>query len=222
MQRYALLALWLALLGQALWMLGTAIVAHGPGDKALYDGALVAIFAALAATGGRVRWLAGMLRILVGLVLLGSVADRCGLFGPPGAPGVSWGDFAHFVAYTRAVNAFLPAGWAPALAALATAGETLLGLALLVGVRPRLAARGAAALLLLFGVAMTRSLGPAAPFPYAVWILAAGTWALGTVDAAALGLDGWRARRRLRRPTLVAGDQGAASVTTLGAARDGR
>ncbi len=132
MQRYAFAALWLALLGQALWMLGTAIVAHAPSDKALYDGVLVAVFAALAATGGRVRWLAAALRMLVGLVLLGSVADRCGLFGPPGAPGVSWGDFAHFVAYTRVVNAFLPAGWAPALAALATAGEMTLGFALLV------------------------------------------------------------------------------------------
>ena len=222
MKRYAVIALWLALLGQVLWIFGTAIVAHAPSDKALYDGALVAAFAALAATGGRVRWLAAALRLLVGLVLLGSVADRCGLFGSPGASGVSWGDFAHFVAYTRDVNAFLPASWAPALAVLATAGEASLGFALLVGLRPVLAARGAAVLLVLFGIAMTRSLGPAAPLPYAVWILAAGTWVLGIVDASAFSVDGWLARRRPSGPLMAGGHPDTAPVAALEGARDGR
>ena len=219
MKRRAFAALWLALLGQVLWMLGRSITTHAPGDKALYDSAIVLAFVALAATGGRVRRLAAALRILVGLAFLGSVADRFGLFGPAGASGVSWGDFAHFVAYTRAVNAFLPVGWAPALAALATLGEATLGFALLLGVRPQLAARGATALLLLFAIAMAASLGFAAPFPYAVWVLAAGAWALATIDASALGLDAYLARRVSHGRPLATPQGGA---RTIGATRDGR
>lgn len=219
MKRYAFAALWLALLAQVLWMLGHALAVGTFGDKALYDGVIVAAFAVLAATGGRVRRLASVARILAGLIFLGSVGDRFGLLGPSGAPGVSWGDLAHFVDYTRAVTAFLPPGWAPVLAGLATLGETALGLALLLGVRPQRAARGAATLILLFGVAMTLSLGPAAPFPYAVWIMVAGAWALATVDASALGVDDLLARRVLRRRPSATRSIAARSTK---AAHDGR
>lgn len=198
MKRYAFAALWLALLGQALWMIGIGIASHALGDKTVYDGVIVGGFAAFAAMGGRVRWLAAALRILIALAFLASVADRFGLFGPPGAPGVGWGDFAHFIAYTRTVNAFLPTDWAPTLAVLATLGEAALGLALLLGVRLRLAAFGAAILLLLYGIAMTLSLGIGAQFAYAVCVLSAGAWSLAVSDASALSLDGRTARRTLR------------------------
>lgn len=198
-RRAAFVALWLALFGQVLWMVGKALIAHSLGDKALYDGVIVVACGAFAAAGGRLRWLTAALRALVALTFLGSVADRFGLLGPPGATGVSWGDFAHFIGYTRAVNAFLPAAAAPALAVVATLAETALGLALLLGVRPQRAAGGAALLLALFGVAMTLTLGVAAQFAYAVGVLATTAWAMSTVDAAFLSLDG------LRTP-IAAGD----------------
>ncbi len=198
MKRYAFATLWLALLAQALWMIGTGIAAHAFGDKVLYDSVIVVGFAAFAATGERARWLAAALRVLIALAFLASVADRFGILGPPGASGVGWGDFAHFIAYTRTVNAFLPANWAPALAALATLAETTLGLALLLGVRLRLAAIGAAALLLLYGTAMTLSLGIGAQFAYAVCVMCVGAWSLAVSDASALSLDGHTARRALR------------------------
>src|SRR5437899_12739196 len=37
----------------------------------------------------------------LGASFLSAVADRFGLWGPHGAKNVSWGDFAHFVEYTR-------------------------------------------------------------------------------------------------------------------------
>jgi len=198
MKRYAFATLWLALLGQALWMIGASIAAHALGDKVLDDSVSVIGFAAFAATGGRVRWLAAALRVLIALAFLASVADRFGLLGPPGASGVGWGDFAHFIAYTRTVNAFVPASWAPTLAGLATLGEATLGMALLLGVRLRLAALGSAALLLLYGTAMTLSLRIGAQFAYAVCVLFAGAWSLAASDASALSLDGHTARRALR------------------------
>ena len=77
------------------------------------------------------------LRWALGLTLLSAVADRFGRWGVNGSPGVSWGDWPHFVAYTAKVNGFLPAALAPTLAVLATAAEILLGGALLLGVFPR-------------------------------------------------------------------------------------
>jgi hypothetical protein len=49
-----------------------------------------------------------VLRWALGATLLSAVADRFGLWGPPGGTDVSWGDWAHFVAYTAKVNSFLP------------------------------------------------------------------------------------------------------------------
>ena len=50
-----------------------------------------------------------LLRIAIALALLSAVADRFGLWGPPGKQGVSWGDLAHFDAYVAKLNWFLPA-----------------------------------------------------------------------------------------------------------------
>lgn len=189
-------ALWLALIAQLGWMIGRSLWGDGPGDKLVYDGVITAIFAGLALTRGRVRWLATTARLLVGLTFLGSVADRFGLLGSAGSPGVSWGDFDHFVTYTRSVTSFVPAEWAMTLAVLATFCETVLGVLLVAGIQPRIAATSAALLLLVFGGAMTLSLGIGAQFAYAVSLLAAGAWTLTTTDTRTLRLS------RLRLPHL--------------------
>jgi uncharacterized membrane protein YphA (DoxX/SURF4 family) len=101
------------------------------------------------------------------------VADRFGLWGPPGADNISWGNWSHFVAYTAQVNSFLPAAVAPALAVVATVAELALGLALLLGVWPRLVAWATCGLLTLFAVAMTFSFGAKAPLNFSVFVAAA-------------------------------------------------
>jgi putative oxidoreductase len=75
-----------------------------------------------------------VLRWALGVTLLSAVADRFGLWGPPGGTNVSWGDWAHFVSYTAKVNSFLPPALAQGLAVLATAAELALGVGLLLGV----------------------------------------------------------------------------------------
>ena len=55
------------------------------------------------------------LRWALGVTLLAAVADRFGLWGPPGAVNISWGNWPRFVAYTAQVNSFLPAAVAPEL-----------------------------------------------------------------------------------------------------------
>jgi hypothetical protein len=80
-------------------------------------------------------WIAPLLlRWALGATLLSATTDRFGIWGPPGAANVAWGDWAHFVTYTAKVNSFLPDTLAPTLAVIATAAEILLGIALILGV----------------------------------------------------------------------------------------
>lgn len=210
MNRCAGAVLWTAVAVQAIWVALNSLILHlSPGPGVLGMTTLV-IFTAFAALRRHHwwRWLTVVVRTLVAAEFLLAVGDRLGAFGPYGAPGVSWGDFARFVDYTRSITTFLPAAAAPTLAVLATVAETLLAVALLFGVRLRLAAVGAALLLGVYGTAMTISLPVAEQFYYSVFVLAAGMLALATVARPPLTVDAVLARFRQPsqpRVTPVAG-----------------
>ncbi len=104
-------------------------------------------------------------RLALGAAFLSGIASRFGLWGP----GVGYGNFAGFERYTAEVNAFMPAATIPFLAWAATIGELGLGLALVLGLWPRRTALGSAALLALFGLAMTASMGIKEPLDYSVF-----------------------------------------------------
>src|SRR5712691_7770728 len=104
------------------------------------------------------------LRCALGTAFLSAVADRFGVWGAPGQPGVAWGDFAHFQIYAAQVNAFLPPPLIPPVAWIATIMEAVLGVMLIVGLCTRAAAVASGGLLLLFALAMTVSLGVKKPF----------------------------------------------------------
>lgn len=108
-------------------------------------------------------------RLALGAAFLSGIASRFGLWGK----GVGYGDFAHFEAYTAQVNAFMPAHTIPFLAWSATVAEFVLGLALVVGFKPKWTALGSAALLALFGIAMAISFGPKEPLDYSVFTASA-------------------------------------------------
>lgn len=185
--------------------LATAIVINGlwfgyeifAGNRpAVYPMAFVLLFAVLLFTRGRWPWLAGSLRIAIGLNFGLAVLDRFGFFGPFGGAGVSWGDWAHFLAYTRQVNAFLPSGLAPTLAIAATIYEVVLAVTLVVGIRSRFFLNAAAVLLLMYGLAMSLSLGFSSQLDYAVIVLCTGAWVLATVDPTFFSLDALLRRER--------------------------
>lgn len=103
-------------------------------------------------------------RLALGSAFLSAVAARFGLWRDrdPGA-------FAQFIRYTGEVNSFLPAATYPALAVAATVAETLLGIALIAGIRLRWTALASAVLLALFGVAMAISFGIKSPLDSSVF-----------------------------------------------------
>lgn len=115
---------------------------------------------------------------------LSAVADRFGLWGPPGTPGVAWGAWTPFVAYTAKLNPYASAPVVQALAGLATFAEVALAAALLCGWRVRLVSLASALLASLFAVAMTATLGPKAPLDYSVWSVVAASLLLAAIHSA--------------------------------------
>lgn len=111
---------------------------------------------------------ARLLRLALAATYLSAVADRFGLWGPPGAPGVVWGDWTAFVAYTALLNPWTP-GLAHPLAVIATAAEILIALALLAGFMLRKTALASAALLAAFAIGMIAGVGVKAPLDYSVF-----------------------------------------------------
>ena len=119
------------------------------------------------------------LRIALAAGFLSAVADRLGLWGAPGTPGVAWGDWSHFLTYTGKLNWFAPAGLVPVLGLLATFAEVALAILLLAGIKLREAALASAALLLCFAVTMTLAGGIKGPLDYSVYTAAAAAFYLG-------------------------------------------
>ena len=128
-------------------------------------------------------------RLALGASFLSAVADRFGLWGPPGAKNVSWGDFAHFVEYTSAVTSFLPGSLTVPFAWAATVGETLFGILLIIGLKIRMAAFLSGLLLLSFAVGMVTGLGIKKPFDYSVFSAAAAAFLLAFWEPDRFTLD---------------------------------
>ncbi|HEY8795505.1 MAG TPA: hypothetical protein VIM15_11235 [Gemmatimonadaceae bacterium] len=186
-RRAAFGALWAMVVVQVIWTTYYCARMHPAFTSIYYPVIFTPVAAALAITAGRVRWVATIARLLIGVAFFENVIDRLGLIGPPGAPGVSWGDFQHFIEYTAQVNAFAPASIVPALAVLATIAEGTFGVTMLLGVRLRLASVGSALLLFTFATAMV--LSGLSEMQYGVYLMSVAAWALATVDASALSVD---------------------------------
>jgi len=128
-------------------------------------------------------------RVALATAFLSAVADRFGLWGPPGAPGVAWGEFGPFLSYTGSLVPFLPPPVLTALGWAVTLAEIVLGLALLLGFRVRAAAAGSAVLLLGFALGMMLGDGVKAPFDASVFSASAGALLLYCHPASSLSLD---------------------------------
>jgi len=122
------------------------------------------------------------LRVTIAAGFLSAVADRFGLWGPPGAANIDWGAWKPFVDHTRLLTFYLPQSLAPFAAIFATLAETVLGVWLLVGWRTRIAAYASAALLLTFALSMTFAVGVKNPLNYATFTAAAAAFALAVLN----------------------------------------
>lgn len=125
------------------------------------------------------------LRIALAAAYLSAVADRFGLWGPPGSPGVAWGAWQPFLEYASLLNGFAPESIRPALAWTATIAEVVLAAGLLIGWRLGWFAAASGALLSIFGVTMIAALGVKPPLDYSVFTGAAASFLLAAHRRAA-------------------------------------
>ena len=107
-------------------------------------------------------------RLALALAFLSAVADRLGMWGPPGGAGVAWGSVEKYEAYVAQLNWFLPPSLIPAVGWTATIAEVLIAVGLIVGWRLRWFALTAAVLLTTFATTMLSAFGPKPPLDYSV------------------------------------------------------
>lgn len=130
-----------------------------------------------------------ILRNALGVTILSAVADRFGLWGAPGDPGVAWGNWENFITYTQTLNSFASKSLAGILGLLATFFEIVFGCFLIIGFKTRSTALGTAALLLLFAIAMAVSNTIKTPLDYSVLTSAAAALLLSAIERTSFALD---------------------------------
>jgi putative oxidoreductase len=140
------------------------------------------------------------LRLAIAAAYLWEVSDRLGFLGASGRPHVGWGDWTHFLAYARTVMVFLPAGWVPLLAVVATIGEAVFGLLLLSGLFTRAAAIGSGILSLCFALSMAVAFGIDSPLGYSVFTLSAASFLLAALPQYPWSIDAGRIKTPTPEP----------------------
>jgi uncharacterized membrane protein YphA (DoxX/SURF4 family) len=132
------------------------------------------------------------LRFAMGAGFLSAVADRSGLWGPPGTPLVSWGNFHNFLLETATLNPWCPASCLPLLGVAVTIAEAGLGILLILGFATRMSALLTGIMTLAFGASMTFVLGIHAPLNYSVLVFSAASFLLAAQAPDALSIDKFR------------------------------
>ncbi len=115
------------------------------------------------------------LRYALAASYLSAVADRFGLWGNAGDPGVVWGNFNSFLEYTQFLNPWASASISNFLGYLATGAEVILALLFMSGVKLKLTSLASFSLLMIFALSMTFTSGIKGAFDYSVFTAAAGS-----------------------------------------------
>jgi thiosulfate dehydrogenase (quinone) large subunit len=131
------------------------------------------------------------LRISLSAGFLSAVADRFGFWDKAHS---AWGDWQHFLQYTRTLNRWCPEPIVPYIGGLATLLEIFFAVGLLTRFKTVFTATGSGILLLLFALAMTFPNSVKAPLDYSVF----------TASAAAFSLTVLHRRQRKQEVTYEA------------------
>ncbi|MEW2478605.1 hypothetical protein AB0876_03345 [Mycobacterium sp. NPDC049093] len=123
-------------------------------------------------------------RVALAAGFLSAVADRFGLWGPPGTSNVGWGNFESFTAYVHVLAPYLTGVLVDIVAWGATIVEIVLAVGLLLGVALRWVSFASAAILLVFGLSMFVFAGFETPFSASVFTAAAAALLVGSAPSA--------------------------------------
>jgi putative oxidoreductase len=130
-----------------------------------------------------------LLRISLGIGFIVPVLDRLGQLGLPGEKNISWGNWENFIGYTGLLLPFLSPPMVNVMGTLATILELIIGLALIMGIKTRLAALGSFGLTLSFAICMILFVGFKAPVNFAVFPVCAGSFLLAAIPTYEWSID---------------------------------
>ncbi|PKV52683.1 hypothetical protein ATE84_4803 [Aquimarina sp. MAR_2010_214] len=126
------------------------------------------------------------LRASIALGFLSAVADRFGWWPKENS---AWGNWESFIEYTKVINSWASDGMANILGVTATIAEVVFALFLIIGFKTSFFAKLSGILLLLFGLAMTFTIGIKAPLDYSVFSAAAACFGLSLIKEKYLEID---------------------------------
>jgi putative oxidoreductase len=129
------------------------------------------------------------LRLALGIGFILPVMDRLGMLGLPGSPNVGWGNWSNFVDYTNSLMPCLNRNLAEIFGAIASSGEVLFGILLIIGYKTRYAAIGSGVLTLIFALSMLFFAGYRSPFNYSVFTCSAAAFLLSAIEGYKWSLD---------------------------------
>ena len=119
-----------------------------------------------------------LLRLALGISFLSAVADRFGLWGPPGSALVAWGNMENFLNYTSLVTFGTSGILLKILGWTTTVLEIMFGLFLIIGFKVKKTAICSGILLLLFSIGMALNLSIKTVFDYSVFSACFGAFLL--------------------------------------------
>ena len=123
-----------------------------------------------------------LLRIALGLGFIFPVLDRIGALGLPGSANVAWGNWDNFAAYANKLMPYFPLKVASFFGLVASVGEVVFGIMLIIGYKIRIAAYGGFVLTLIFALSMLFFIGYRAPFDYSVFVVSFSCLFLGALQ----------------------------------------
>lgn len=130
-----------------------------------------------------------LVRLALGAIFLSVVADRLGLWGPPGAEHVSWGNFDNFLENVQLLNPYLPPSLVPPVGWMVTLAEFSFGVLLLIGYKTRAVALLSGFLLLAFVISTGVAFGIKVPLNFSIVVDAACAFLLAAQSSYPLSLD---------------------------------
>lgn len=130
-----------------------------------------------------------LLRLALGIGFILPVLDRIGWLGAPGEKNVGWGNWENFAAYTNVLMPYVNRATASFFGFIATVGEVVFAVMLIIGYKARMAAYGSFVLTLIFAVSMLLFAGYRAPFTYAVFVVSFSSLLLATSPAYPWSID---------------------------------
>ncbi len=126
------------------------------------------------------------LRASIAFGFLSAVADRFGFWPEENS---AWGNWASFLEYTQLINPWVPHNFIHLIGSIATLAEVLLAFFLIIGFKTSLVGKLSGYLLLIFGLAMTFTIGIKAPLDYSVFSASAAGFGLSLIHQKYLEVD---------------------------------